>query len=156
VRRLTGPHVACVSDTIGSRIRQARNVVGLTQYGLAIAIRMTAQMAHRWETNRAIPGSDAIVRIAQATGTSEGWLLTGSNETKKPRATRTDAAIREFLATDLSEKVEAWQLDALRECDVDALGPTLATIYSLWTSTDWDKLRAERGVVAPAGRRRRA
>lgn len=140
---------------IGQRIRSAREAAGLSQLALAVAIRMTPSVVYRWEAGATRPGRDALPRIAEALGVSEDWLLTGRDAPSGANPA-TLSAIREFLASELSAGIEAWKVDALRQANLDALRPTLKTIYAVACATDWQAVAGteERTTTRPALSRR--
>jgi transcriptional regulator with XRE-family HTH domain len=109
----------------------------MTQLALANAIGMTPGMIHRWEAGSSVPGGAAAVRLANALGVSETWLLTGARDKGGGANPATLAAIRAFLASELGAGLEAWKADALRGTNIDALRPTIKTIYALACATDW-------------------
>jgi transcriptional regulator with XRE-family HTH domain len=52
-------------ETVGSFIRRQRLAARLTQQELADAIQMTNRSVSEWETGRAIPGREALRRLAR-------------------------------------------------------------------------------------------
>jgi len=56
-----------MADTIGARIRAARESMGLTQSELARAVGAPdPRTVWRWETDKAVPAVDVIAKIADA------------------------------------------------------------------------------------------
>lgn len=144
------------SRGIGDRLREARKAKGLSQLGLAVLIRRTPGMVYRWEAGAVSPSADTITRLASSLGVSESWLLTGA-EARGGSNPLTLAAIREFAGSPLAAGVEPWKLDALRQCNLDAIRPTLQAIYALACATDWPTVAGaeERTTTRPALSRRR-
>lgn len=67
------------SQSIGSRIRQARRRLGVSQEHLAQSCEMRATTVSRHETGRAVPGGVALVRLALALGVTAEWLVFGDS-----------------------------------------------------------------------------
>lgn len=66
--------VRLVSE-VGSRIRQVRQLQGLTQYELSLAIHQHPNSVSRWERGTVRPSVDVIATIARSTGISADFLL---------------------------------------------------------------------------------
>lgn len=47
---------------------------------LASVLQIDTSQLSRWENDRGLPRADFIARIADATGVSERWLITGEGE----------------------------------------------------------------------------
>lgn len=60
---------------IGARIKLARQRAGLSQTELAHRTGVTRGLVGQWETQRKQPGRNNLLRIAQATSVSVGFLL---------------------------------------------------------------------------------
>lgn len=60
-------------DTLGSRLREARQDVGLSQAQLAAAVDVPQQSISKWERGQD-PSTKALVRLADALGVSIDWL----------------------------------------------------------------------------------
>lgn len=67
-------------QTIGDRIRLARDRAKLTQTELALAVGVDKGTVWRWETGRSKVDAEAIDTIAEATKVSPTWLLRGVTE----------------------------------------------------------------------------
>jgi transcriptional regulator with XRE-family HTH domain len=70
-------------QTIGDRIKQARERAGLTQWQLAdnLGIRASGiQRVSGWETGLRTPNRANLARIASATGASAAWIEYGVGE----------------------------------------------------------------------------
>lgn len=66
-------------QTIGDRIKAAREAAGLTQQQLADAVQAGGgrQQVSNWENSCRTPRRDALERIAEACGVTPGWLMFG-------------------------------------------------------------------------------
>lgn len=73
-----------VLDTVGKRIRAARNSLRLDQSDLADAAKVHVKTVSRWENDAMAPDSDALRRVAEKLNVDVGWILTG----KAPAGTR--------------------------------------------------------------------
>jgi len=62
--------------SVGTRIKQARGVLGLTQKDLCEATGMPLPSLKNYEASQRIPGGDAIAALMHA-GINANWLLTG-------------------------------------------------------------------------------
>ncbi|GEB38339.1 hypothetical protein GLI01_23740 [Gluconacetobacter liquefaciens] len=62
---------------IGARIREKRDLLGLTTRELGEAAGLTHGAITQYETGRASPKKERLEGLAQALGTSIEWLLTG-------------------------------------------------------------------------------
>ncbi|WP_333709417.1 helix-turn-helix transcriptional regulator [Tepidimonas ignava] len=66
-------------DTIGSRLRQWRITLGLTQAQLAERLGVHIGVLKKYEQGLNVPGGEALAAIAR-TGVNMTWLLTGEGE----------------------------------------------------------------------------
>lgn len=66
-------------DTIGSRLRQWRIALGLTQAQLAERLGVHIGVLKKYEQGLNVPGGEALAAIAR-TGVDMRWLLTGEGE----------------------------------------------------------------------------
>ncbi len=64
---------------IGKRVRERREKLGLTQQELAQELSVTHQHISRVETDQVAPSLDLLVRLSAKLGTSNDWLLTGTD-----------------------------------------------------------------------------
>lgn len=62
--------------SIGDRLREERERLGLTQPSLADLVGATKQTVFRWETGRAFPGGDAF-EVMAAAGVDVLYVITG-------------------------------------------------------------------------------
>ena len=72
--RSAGPRDA-QAVTVSSRIRQARERVGLSQFDLAMASRLRPETVSRYETGKNKPTVDALLSIAAALDVTTDFLL---------------------------------------------------------------------------------
>ncbi|HLH13823.1 MAG TPA: helix-turn-helix transcriptional regulator, partial [Solirubrobacteraceae bacterium] len=63
---------------IGTRLRERREALGLTQQALAEELGVTHQHVSRLESGRAMPSLDLVVRLAARFGITTDELLTGA------------------------------------------------------------------------------
>lgn len=64
-------------ETLGDRIKLAREGKGLTQADLASALDTQWQQVSRWERNQSVPRAKTLKRISAETQSSFEWLQTG-------------------------------------------------------------------------------
>lgn len=69
--------------SINERIKQARRAAGLTQRQLGDSIGAIYATISNYETGRVIPDANKLGEIAEATGVSTEWLISGK---EKPEA----------------------------------------------------------------------
>src|SRR5687767_3007081 len=60
---------------LGTRIRERRERLGLTQRGLAAALQVSAQAVSKWERGDSIPDVDVLVDLARLLDLSVDFLL---------------------------------------------------------------------------------
>ena len=113
---------------VGARIARSRREAELTQRALADRIGVRLWMVDQWEIGaRAVP-QERLVRVAEVTGRSAQWLLTGVDErvteqtAERPVIGPADAALEaaelERLARVVAERERAL---AEREAELEAL-----------------------------------
>lgn len=66
----------------GSKIRQRREALGLTQLELAEKLFITVQAVSQWENDKTQPDTDRILQLAKILGTTADALLDGASESK--------------------------------------------------------------------------
>lgn len=69
------PRIAPLSEEIARRIREHRQALGLSQDEFAQRLDVTRQTVSNWERARTIPDALALMRIAQACGTTADALI---------------------------------------------------------------------------------
>ncbi len=69
-----------MKQTIGERLRAARENKELDQSTLADKVGVVTRTLQRWEKGEQVPDGLALTRIARATGVQVSWLLTGEGE----------------------------------------------------------------------------
>lgn len=67
---------------IGSRIKELRNSVGISQEELATEIKVSRGNVGDWERGKAKPGADALISLSMFFKVSVDWLLTGKEYAK--------------------------------------------------------------------------
>src|SRR5437016_2352571 len=73
-------------QSIGSRLREARENKGLDQSILAAEIEVTTRTLQRWEKGEQIPDAVSVLHIAEVTGVLPHWLLSGEGEVYAKKA----------------------------------------------------------------------
>lgn len=66
-----------MKNSIGYRIRLARQQRGMDQRTLAAKVDVATRTIQRWESSEQVPDSNYLMRLAKATGVNPHWLLTG-------------------------------------------------------------------------------
>ncbi|QPC87607.1 helix-turn-helix domain-containing protein [Mesorhizobium sp. NBSH29] len=64
-------------DTIGGRISRARDAAGLSVKEIAWQLGVKIATINAWESDRSLPGSHRMNRLAGMMGVSISWLLHG-------------------------------------------------------------------------------
>lgn len=64
-------------DTMGGRIRYARQNLGMTQVELGDAVGVLGQQVHRWEVGTHLPKITNVIDLAEILGVTLDWLATG-------------------------------------------------------------------------------
>lgn len=82
-----------LSIQIGLRIRHARKQLGVSQEQLGRSLGMTGVMILNYEKGRSKIGTELLGKIADLTGVSMAWLLTGDIPEEQRKA-QTDAELR--------------------------------------------------------------
>lgn len=98
---------------IGARIREKRDLLGLTTKELGQAVGLTHGAITHYETGRASPKKESLEGLAQALTTSVEWLLTGHDP--------------EILAT-AQNKLELDLLALIRKIPTDQRSVVLAAV----------------------------
>lgn len=63
----------------GTRVRNARKDMGMTQEDLAKALGITRPTVTMWESGKSKPRVDMLDRLAGLLGTTPAWLLSGDD-----------------------------------------------------------------------------
>lgn len=66
-----------MSNEIGTRIAEARQRSGLSQAELGEKSGIAQTQISRYESGRAVPRRDALMKLAEALGVHAGWLMEG-------------------------------------------------------------------------------
>ena len=77
-----------MKETLGSRIRTARENKNLDQKDLAYKLDIATRTLQRWEKGQQSPDSRHLMKIVRYTGVRPEWLLTGENEMYPPQQPR--------------------------------------------------------------------
>ena len=93
---------------MGSRLRQARGAIGLTQEAVAESIGMSWMTVHRWEHDQRTISENNLKRLSQLYGKTPRWFLTLDEAGLDPPSARNDVAWRIFQrVADAPEKYHA-------------------------------------------------
>ena len=118
-------------DSIGARIRCAREAMNLSTAQLARRLGVQTRTLAGWEAGRTSPRVNRVVNLAGLLGASATWLLSGHGDAPKARE-----ASSEFqqLCEDLAELKEIRHMidDAISVIDgkiADEIGPPLSAPY---------------------------
>lgn len=74
------PNALGMADTLGDRIREQRDKLGMSQAALGDAVGVRQPTMWRYEASRLRPSADALDRIATALGVTSRWLLHGDED----------------------------------------------------------------------------
>ena len=66
------------TETLGERIRAARQAAGLSQEKLAERLGLTRQAVTKWETGQSAPSTENLLRLAEVLGVPVTALLDAS------------------------------------------------------------------------------
>lgn len=69
---------------LGKRICAARRLAGLSQAALGAAVDRSKQSVSKWESGLATPEFGILARIAEVTGVSLYWVITGDDPAQRP------------------------------------------------------------------------
>ncbi len=69
-----------MSESIGDRIRLARENKEIEQTRLSAQVNVAARTLQRWEKNEQVPDSNYLVKVAKYIGVRPEWLLTGQGD----------------------------------------------------------------------------
>ena len=61
--------------TIGQRIAQKRDRLGMSQEALAERLGVSRQAVSKWESGASVPDTENVVALSRLFGVSVGWLL---------------------------------------------------------------------------------
>lgn len=100
------PELRDAPDSMGARIRAARERAGMNKNQLARALGTSWQHVDRWERDRTQPATDSIRRLAQVLNASVGELLGDPAEEAGPEAFV--AFLDELAPDDLSDAERTW------------------------------------------------
>lgn len=73
-------------QTIGQRLAEARRAVGLARERAAKFLGLSEEELARYEDALEDPGLDIVLKLADLYSRSPGWLLTGEEEIRIPKA----------------------------------------------------------------------
>lgn len=79
--------------TIGQRIAQKRNEMGLSQAALGEALNVSRQSVSKWEADAAIPEIDKLITLSKMFGVTVGWLLGVEEDKPKSEESQWEAVL---------------------------------------------------------------
>lgn len=133
-----------MSESIGPRIKQARDKAGLSQRDLADRAGVHNTTLGKWERNEAIPAADALLRLASILGTTSEYLL-GYEATIFGYPLRHDwpPGLKEFVVSDLAAEMDLrpWEVAVLAALSKDGMAPRIgnwAAILLKWRVEHFD------------------
>lgn len=143
--------MAIDGGTVGSRIRAAREAMGLTQKQLAErlasavpTVSNSAQNISNYERDVYGPAADALLGLAQVLGLSEEWLLHGiAAKQKYPSGASSSAVVASDDEEDLPNGLAAWAGQRLaRGAPVtrERLRTMARTGFRFGESKSWDRV----------------
>lgn len=86
-----------VDRYVGSRIRMRRNMLGMSQEGLALRIGLTFQQVQKYEKGTNRVGASRLQQIADMLDTTPAWFFEGAPGSRN-RGVSEDAASAELAA----------------------------------------------------------
>lgn len=96
-----------MSDKIGARIKEAREIAGLSQMDVTVKTGISPTSLSRYESGRVAPSASKVADIAKATGQDAHWILTGEKRSADAGETPTrpiPPGLAEFLASDYAQQ----------------------------------------------------
>ncbi len=111
---------------IGKRLKQARNLRGLTQEELASQAGVTKQAISKYELGKDMPGSGVLYRISQALGVSEAFFFRKSIDMPLTKPCyRKEHGLNSRSGKQVDAKVQDW-LERYLETEVIFEGMTIS------------------------------
>jgi transcriptional regulator with XRE-family HTH domain len=110
-------------DTIGQRIKIARQRTKLTQASLAKTLGVTPGAVAQWETDRTTPDNNRISEVADAIGISSDWLLKGGpfESASAHKLTELPAQGMQARLAEIHEKVRQFEFELVAARNVESL-----------------------------------
>lgn len=97
-----------VTETVGSRIKSARQRLGLTQEDLGCALKVTRAAVAQWEAGESTPRFERLDQLATVLDVNKSWLVDGSaNDLIHPAQERARELVR------LMMRVTGWSTTKL-------------------------------------------
>lgn len=113
--------------SLGTRIKDARERIGISQRALAEKINMTNGAVSRWESDKAVPNSEAIGKISRVLGVSTEWLLTETDKKSFQQYQELSKKAVHELEQDVWNSFDLNSLDPESRADVE-LGISMALV----------------------------
>ncbi|MEM1415429.1 MAG: helix-turn-helix transcriptional regulator [Myxococcota bacterium] len=131
--RLTSVAAPAPVDTVGARIRWARERLGWVQRELAAKLDTDVQQVSRWENDKYLPRGRRMEQVADVLGVDPGWLLTGQGGFEPPSGINTPPpeAVASFVTGDLGSTHSEWALTTIAGIDWTDRSPTRGNLLDL-------------------------
>lgn len=124
-------------ETIGERIREARERAGLSQTELADRVGVRVPTMYRYERRGMVPRAATLARIADELGVTPQWIIEGGPapepQSRNARERNEPAHWSAFL-----DNYE--YLDALSDADLSAMKSFAARTHRIRSWYDWAQL----------------
>jgi transcriptional regulator with XRE-family HTH domain len=75
-----GGHVEIEGKIIGQRIKECREVAGLSQKSLAERVDVTPSAVNQYEKGEKVPSTETLLKLAKALGVTTDYLLGAAQE----------------------------------------------------------------------------
>ena len=113
---------------IGEKIRQQRRITKLSQEKLSDLIGVSLKTVQRWEYGERIPRADELGKLAQALGTTAGYLLGETENADAPDVPQEQALTQllQYLSSLTAKNTETINMEENKEKIKD---PLLGTEY---------------------------
>ncbi len=125
-------------DTLGERMKSAREAAGVSQTQLADAIGTRPNVIWRYENNENEPRSKRLREIARIIRCDPDWLLTGEEPVDSAPEIQDYPGLTEFLQTKAGKTVTPDELALLRTLRAATGRPTSDTyrmMLMIWRET---------------------
>ncbi|ECA3873159.1 helix-turn-helix domain-containing protein [Salmonella enterica subsp. enterica serovar Abony] len=130
-------------STIGSRIRERRNELGLTQRDVGAAVGRSTGAVTQWEADMTKPNGQNLMRLAKLLNCSPEWLLSGKGEPSylidiDPHGISfEDSRKGQMIALfDFSDITDSWTYPEAKEYMITTAAVGNGTAYGLRISDD--------------------
>lgn len=129
--------------TIGSRIRERRNELGLTQRDIGAAVGRSTGAVTQWEADMTKPNGQNLMKLAKFLGCSPEWLISGKGEPSHlidvdPNSVSFEDSRKGQLIVlyDFGDITDGWVYPPAKEYMVTTAAVGSGTAYGLRVSDD--------------------